>query len=491
MYENNYPNNYSNHTAEQNPVNNTTYHYESGGSFSGTNYSAGESNTAGFGGSAGGGNGKKGNKGGIGKKIAVAVCCGLFFGVFAGLGFQAIDTASDFFKIGSENAQSETDSEDQEKAQIIDNQANDAGTVSYENLSDEQITEIQELISRQVSKATVTDVTEVVKEVMPAVVSVNNRYIERMSFLGQEFSQEAGGSGSGIIVGKNDEELLLVSNYHVVESAEELTVQFADGTQCGAQTKGFDEAKDLAVLAVPLSDISNDTMSKITIAKLGSSDDLTVGEPVIAIGNSLGYGQSVTTGVVSALDRVIGTSAPAQTSQQTDTEVNTFIQTDAAINPGNSGGALINIKGEVIGINSNKIGGSAVEGMGYAIPISDAEPIIQKLMEKQTRSKVAESERGYLGITGLDVNQESASLYGLPLGAFVSNVVEGSAADKAGLVRGDIITAINGWEVKSMAELKEEISGYAAGETVELTIMQGSPDGYQTKTVEVTLGRAG
>lgn len=491
MYENNYPNNYSNHTAEQNPVNNTTYHYESGGGFSGTNYSAGESKTAGFGGSAGGGNGKKGNKGGIGKKIAVAVCCGLFFGVFAGLGFQAIDTASDFFKIGSENAQSETDSEDQERAQIIDNQANDAGTVSYENLSDEQITEIQELISRQVSKATVTDVTEVVKEVMPAVVSVNNRYIERMSFLGQEFSQEAGGSGSGIIVGKNDEELLLVSNYHVVESAEELTVQFADGTQCGAQTKGFDEAKDLAVLAVPLSDISNDTMSKITIAKLGSSDDLTVGEPVIAIGNSLGYGQSVTTGVVSALDRVIGTSASTQSSQQTDTEVNTFIQTDAAINPGNSGGALINIKGEVIGINSNKIGGSAVEGMGYAIPISDAEPIIQKLMEKQTRSKVAESERGYLGITGLDVNQESASLYGLPLGAFVSNVVEGSAADKAGLVRGDIITAINGWEVKSMAELKEEISGYAAGETVELTIMQGSPDGYQTKTVEVTLGRAG
>ena len=161
--------------------------------------------------------------------------------------------------------------------------------------------------------------------------------------------------------------------------------------------KGVDEAKDLAVLAVPLSDISDDTMSKITIAKLGSSDDLTVGEPVIAIGNSLGYGQSVTTGVVSALDRVIGTSASTQSSQQTDTEVNTFIQTDAAINPGNSGGALINIKGEVIGINSNKIGGSAVEGMGYAIPISDAEPIIQKLMEKQTRSKVAESERGYLG----------------------------------------------------------------------------------------------
>ncbi len=496
MYENNYPNNYSNHTAEQNPVNNSTYHYENSGSFSGANYNAGGSHTAGFGGSAGGANGStgkngKGNKGGIGKKIAVAVCCGLFFGVFAGLGFQAIDTASDFLKIGSKNAQSaETDS-DKDNAQIADNQGDKATSLSYDNLSEEQIDEIQQLITSQVAKTTVTDVTEVVKEVMPAVVSVNNRYIERMSFLGQEFSQEAGGSGSGIIVGKNDEELLLVSNYHVVASAEELTVQFADGTQCGAQTKGYDEAKDLAVIAVPLSDISNDTMSKITIARLGISDDLTVGEPVIAIGNSLGYGQSVTTGVVSALDRVIGTSASAQNSQQTDTEVNTFIQTDAAINPGNSGGALINMKGEVIGINSNKIGGSAVEGMGYAIPISDAQPIIQKLMEKQTRSKVAESERGYLGITGLDVNQESASLYGLPLGAFVSNVVEGSAADKAGLVRGDIITAINGWEIKSMAELKEEISGYAAGETVELTIMQGSPEGYQTKTVEVTLGRAG
>ncbi|MDE6964921.1 MAG: PDZ domain-containing protein, partial [Lachnospiraceae bacterium] len=198
----------------------------------------------------------------------------------------------------------------------------------------------------------------------------------------------------------------------------------------------------------------------------------------------------VTTGVVSALDRVIGATDSMQTAQNTDTEVNTFIQTDAAINPGNSGGALINIKGEVIGINSNKIGGSAVEGMGYAIPISDAEPIIKNLMEKQTRSKVAESERGYLGITGLDVNQETASLYGVPLGAFVSNVTEGSAAAQAGLVRGDIITAVNGEEVSSMAELKEEISYYAAGETVELTVMQGSPGGYQTKTVEVTLGRA-
>ena len=501
MYENNYPNNYSNHTAEQDSVNynqgsGNTYHYETGGSFSGANFNGGAGGSFGGGAGSGGPGGKsagkpgKNNKAGTGKKIAVAICCGLFFGIFAGLGFQAIDTASDFLKIGAKNVQSgETDAA-KENVQIGDNQEDGATSISYDNLSEEQITEIQKLISNQVAKTTVTDVTEVVKEVMPAVVSVNNRYIERMSFFGQDFSQEAGGSGSGIIVGKNDSELLLVTNYHVVESAEELTVQFSDGSQSKAQTKGFDADKDLAVIAVPLADISSDTMSQIAIAKLGSSNDLTVGEPVIAIGNSLGYGQSVTTGVVSALDRVIGATDSMQTAQNADTEVNTFIQTDAAINPGNSGGALINIKGEVIGINSNKIGGSAVEGMGYAIPISDAEPIIKNLMEKQTRSKVAESERGYLGITGLDVNQETASLYGVPLGAFVSNVTEGSAAAQAGLVRGDIITAVNGEEVSSMAELKEEISYYAAGETVELTVMQGSPGGYQTKTVEVTLGRA-
>ena len=492
MYENNYPNNYNNHTTEQDSVNYTsygqggsnTYHYETGGNFSGgQNGGAGGS----FGNSSGGkGHSEKGHKGGMGKKLAVAVCCGLFFGIFAGLGFQAIDTASDFLKIGLRGSGA---GESDKEIQQITEKPDAASALSYDNLSEEQINEIQQIISNQVARTTVTDVTEVVKEVMPAVVSVNNRYIERMSFFGQEFSQEAGGSGSGIIVGKNDEELLLVTNYHVVESAEELTVQFADGSQSEAQTKGFDADKDLAVIAVQLTDISNETMNQIAIAKLGSSDNLTVGEPVIAIGNSLGYGQSVTTGVVSALDRVIAASTSIQSSQNGDTEVNTFIQTDAAINPGNSGGALLNIKGEVIGINSNKIGGSVVEGMGYAIPISDAEPIIEDLMTKQTRSKVKEEDRGYLGITGADVNQESASLYGLPLGVYVSNVIEGTGAARAGLVRGDIITAINGEKVESMAELKEELTYYEAGTTVELTIMQGSPTGYQGKQVEITLGR--
>lgn len=491
MYENNYPNNYSNHTTEQNSANSVNsvnytnygqgnggaYDYGNGGGYGSANYGGNHGNVS--------GKPEKGHKGGTGKKIVVAICCGLFFGIFAGLGFQAVDTASDFLRTGSG---SQNAAKEEEKGQSAEDSLNEATVLSHENLSEEEINAIQELVSRQVARTTVTDVTEVVKEVMPAVVSVNNRYIERMSFFGQEFSQEAGGSGSGIIVGKNDTELLVVTNYHVVESAEELTVQFTDGSQSPAQTKGIDPDKDLAVIAVQISDMESGTMDKIAIAKLGSSEDLTVGEPVVAIGNALGYGQSVTAGVVSALDRVIGDGS-AQNTQYGDAEINTFIQTDAAINPGNSGGALINSKGEVVGINSSKIGAYAVEGMGYAIPISDAEPIIEDLMTKQTRIKVAEADRGYLGITGADVNQESANLYGLPLGVYVSNVAEGTGADKAGLVRGDIITAINGEEVNSMAELKEELAYYQAGTTVELTIMQGSPTGYQAKTVEITLGR--
>ena len=335
----------------------------------------------------------------------------------------------------------------------------------------------------EVAYTTVTDVTGVVKEVMPCVVSINNRYVEKMSFWGQVYSSEARSAGSGFIVGKNETELLLVSNQHVVASAEELTVQFVDGTQAQAQIKGVDVDKDLAVIAVQLAD----TMSKISIAKLGDSDSLTVGEPAIAIGNALGYGQSVTTGVVSALDRAIASTDNMETASTGDTEINTFIQTDAAINPGNSGGALLNMKGEVIGINSNKIGGSAVEGMGYAIPISDVKPIIENLMNKQP--KVDEDKRGYLGITGVDVKADYSELYDLPKGVYVSSVVEGAAADQAGIMRGYIITALNGEEIESMLELKEELTYYAAGDTVELSVMKMMSQGYEEDTVSVTLGK--
>ncbi len=492
MYENNYPNNYNNPNKDQDPVNGSysqmgsnTYYYGSSGSFSGTDdgfhrdpYQPDS--------------GKKKKKGkressGAGKKIMIGMCCGLAFGVFAGLGFQAVDTATDLLKdkTGLKMLKEQEDSEADESV----GQTDVALVGSSElNLTEEDLNKIASMINTQNSGNTITDVSDVVEQVMPSMVSVNKKYVERMSFWGQEYSQEGTGSGSGIIVGQNDTELLLVSNYHVVESPEELTVVFVDGSQAQAQIKGLQEDKDLAVIAVQLTDISSDTMSQISIAKLGSSDSLTLGEPVIAIGNALGYGQSVTTGVVSALNRPIGATELEASAQTGDAEVNTFIQTNAAINPGNSGGALLNIHGEVIGITSNKIGATTVEGMGYAIPISDVEPIIEDLMSRETKLKVDEADKGFLGITGLDVDAEYAQLYDAPKGVFVSSVTEGSGADKAGLVRGDIIVAIDGVDITAMVELKNYLEYCAAGTTVKLTIMQGSPVGYQAKEVEVTLG---
>ncbi len=443
MYENNYPND--------------TYHYNA----EGTGVPAGRPSEK--------------PKMGTGKKIAVAICCGVCFGVFAGAGFFAVNTAGNILanQVGIISEKGAKAEPEEEKDIVKDTVEENKGAAEV----------------NEVAYTTVTDVTGVVKEVMPCVVSINNRYVEKMSFWGQVYSSEARSAGSGFIVGKNETELLLVSNQHVVASAEELTVQFVDGTQAQAQIKGVDVDKDLAVIAVQLEDIEADTMSKISIAKLGDSDSLTVGEPAIAIGNALGYGQSVTTGVVSALDRAIASTDNMETTSTGDTEINTFIQTDAAINPGNSGGALLNMKGEVIGINSNKIGGSAVEGMGYAIPISDVKPIIENLMSKQTRLKVDEDKRGYLGITGVDVKDDYSELFDLPKGVYVSSVVEGAAADQAGIMRGYVITAINGEEIESMLELKEELTYYAAGDTVELSIMKMMSQGYETDTVSVTLGK--
>ncbi len=495
MYENNYPNSYG-----TNDANNSASAYQT----QNTNRTVTGTESGVTGNTAAGSTGntyyysnipqqeppKKEKKSGGGfKKIILGICCGLLFGIFAGIGFVAITTASEML-IQDKKA---------ETSVIVEQEAEES------KAEETQIGETAENIENVVEKVnnalqvgtTVTDVTEVVKAVMPSVVSVNNKYVETTSFWGQQYTSEAVSTGSGIIVGQNDTELLLVTNYHVVEAAEELTVQFCDGNQAQAQQKGADADKDLAVIAVQLADIEEETKGAISIATLGDSNQLTVGEPVIAIGNALGYGQSVTTGVVSALNRAImmeneydsqGYGFFEEEEVQGDREINTFIQTDAAINPGNSGGALLNIKGEVIGINSNKIGGSAVEGMGYAIPISDAQPIIEELMKKETRLKVEEENKGYLGITGIDVVDEYSELYGMPKGVYISSVSEGTGAEEAGLIRGDIITALNGEEVESMDELKEELSYYAAGDTVELTIMQGSPTGFQAKTVMVTLG---
>lgn len=422
--------------------------------------------------------------GGFGKKVLTGLCCGLIFGVFAGIGFQAVDAARSGLErvkgavsvvMGNPSEETTAEEVQQEPAIKETAPAEEAGTIK--KTTDDLVT---------ASSAVVTDVTEVVKAVMPSVVSVSNTYVEYATFFGQQYSSEAVSSGSGIIVGENDSELLIVTNYHVVESAKELSVQFVDEEQVKAQVKGTDMDKDLAVIAVQLSDIRQDTQNQISVATLGSSDDLVVGQPVIAIGNALGYGQSVTTGVVSALNRAIAVSSG---EEQRDSEINCFIQTDAAINPGNSGGALLNTKGEVIGINSSKIGGNAIEGMGYAIPISDAEPIIEELMQKETRFKVDEAKKGYLGITGVNVEAEYSEVYGIPKGVYISSVTEGTGAAAAGLVRGDIITAINGQEVESMEDLKEEMNYYQDGDTVTLTIMQGSPTGYQSKEVQVTLGK--
>lgn len=332
----------------------------------------------------------------------------------------------------------------------------------------------------EMAKTVVTDVTAVVEAVMPACVSITNNFVEEIQdFWGQTYSQNETASGSGIIIGENDTELLIVTNNHVVDGSDELYVQFIDGSSVEAQVKGTDSAVDLAVIAVKLSGIEAETKAAICVAQMGDSDNLQIGEPAIAIGNALGYGQSVTTGVISALNRSLEVS-------ETGTS-NALIQTDAAINPGNSGGALLNIRGEVVGINSNKIGGAAVEGMGYAIPISTAKPIISELMLRETKDKVSEEERGYLGISCINVTSDLSANFNMPEGIFVAEVYEGTGAEKAGLVRGDIITEFDGITVKNQNELTARMEYYKVGETVEITIMQGSPNGYQPKKVTVTL----
>lgn len=325
-----------------------------------------------------------------------------------------------------------------------------------------------------------SDISTIVENAMPSIVSITNMSVQKVqSFFGgyQEVPSES--AGSGIIVGQNDSELLIVTNNHVVENSETLTVTFCNEESIEAAVKGTDSARDLAVVAVPLDSIPDDTMSQIKTAVIGDSDSLKVGEPAIAIGNALGYGQSVTTGIVSAKDRSI------------EGYDGSYIQTDAAINPGNSGGALLNINGEVIGINSAKISDSTVEGMGFAIPISDVSDIIQNLMNKETRTKVAEDEQGYLGIKGYDVNETGAQMYNMPTGVYIAEVTKDGAAEKAGLSKGTIITAFDGNSVTSMDSLKGQMAYYKAGETVTITVQVPENNGEYTESeVEVTLTKA-
>lgn len=457
----------SNPNGTPNP--NRTYDYSSRYP---NNFTSASDNSQNYGATAGNGQGfqqvppqnrnttPKKKKGGFMKVLACAGL-GICFGLCAGFSFYAVDM-------------------------LTGNNVETAQTTSVADIAEAEtkvkknVEEVKTVVTNSSTTNTVvSDVSEMVDRVMPSMVSIVNTYTENISYFGQSFSQEENASGSGIIVGQSEEELLIVTNYHVIQGADKLAVSFVDDSVATAQVKGTDAGMDLAVIAIPLKDLEDGTLDNIAVAQLGDSDSLKLGEPAIAIGNALGYGQSVTTGVISALDREIAVS---------DSSSGTFIQTNAAINPGNSGGALLNINGEVIGINSNKIGGSVIEGMGYAIPISSAKPIIEELMNRETKTKVGEENMGYLGITGVTVTADVASVYGMPEGVYVTQVYRGTGAEAAGIIKGSIITRLDGINISGMDELVEALQYYAVGDVVEVTIMQSGMLGYEETTVSVTLG---
>lgn len=421
--------------------------------------------------------------------IFVCVCIGIgLIGVYSIRSANQLDSASvGVLEVAPDAGDDAKNQEDDGNHAATDSpERSEAGRSGDSSLTEDtttgdgQVAAASEIAQQQSASAVVTDVTQVVEAVMPACVSITNNFTQTIQdFWGQTYSQDETASGSGIIIGENEQELLIVTNNHVVDSTEQLYVQFIDGETVEAQVKGTDASADLAVVAVKLDTIADSTKQEICIARMGDSDSLKIGEPAIAIGNALGYGQSVTTGVISALNRKIESS--------NSEEGTSLIQTDAAINPGNSGGALLNMRGEVIGINSNKIGGSSIEGMGYAIPISTARPIIEDLMERQTRTKYSEEERGYLGISCINVTSDLSENFSMPQGIFVAQVYSGTGAEAAGLVRGNIVVAFDGVTVQNQEELTKQMQYYKAGESVEITIMVNSANGYQQKNVTVTL----
>ena len=433
-----------------------------------------------------------GGTGGFGKKAAPAVALAVIFGLVAGAVFQGVNIAADKYR---DNNSSST-------------QIGKTETVTGTEESTDGSSTESSVKSIVAESGTVAGVAQATMSSIVAITSVSVQEIP--SFFGYGTRQyQSAGSGSGIIVGENDSELLIATNNHVVSGATTLTVCFAGGDVVGAEEetqamasgdsitdssdssvdvnnavsakiKGTDEENDLAVIAVEKSDIPEETMNEIKIAQMGSSDDLVVGEQVVAIGNALGYGQSVTSGWVSALNRTISTE---------DGDTSGLIQTDAAINPGNSGGALLNMKGEVIGINAAKYADSQVEGMGYAIPISKAEPILEELMNRETRDKIEDTSKvGYMGIKAADLTTEAIQMYNMPAGAFLTEVTPGGAADKAGIKKGDIVVKLDGQKVSGKNDLVDKLQYYESGETVEVVIARANNGEYKEETVEVTLG---
>ncbi len=409
-------------------------------------------------------------------KVVAALCIITLLAGGAGVAYNRVSNGSfDLFGIGQNKEVADIEQQDEDLTPAPEVAAADPVT------EDKNEKEIQTTTVTGASMAVVTDVTAVVEEVMPAMVMIHNNYTASASYFGYVQKEEATASGSGIIVGENDSELLIATNYHVIEGADTLEVIFTDDTTVPAVVKGTDSTMDLAVIAVMLDDIDDSTREAIKIATLGNSDSLKLGEPAIAIGNALGYGQSVTTGVISAVNREVEISEGV---------TQPFIQTDAAINPGNSGGALLNLQGEVIGINSNKIGGDTIEGMGYAIPVSVAQPIIDRLMNEVTRVKVASEDRGYIGISGVSVTTSVSEGYGIPLGVYVAEVTNGGGAQAAGIEKGDVIVEFDGEEITSMDDLQTRLQYYEAGTSVTIKVMRQNGQEYAEREFTVNLGHA-
>ena len=413
----------------------------------------------------------------LAKKVGTIALSAVLFGSVAGGTFQAVN-----YFAGSRTAASTTTTQTTSNSSLLKAAATSSGSASTGTL----------------------DVSTIAKNAMPSIVSITNKSVQEVQNYFSMFgygaqtpqTEETTSCGSGIIIGKNDTELLIVTNNHVVDGADTLSVSFVNNQVCEANIKGTDSDNDLAVIAVPLSEIPDDTMNSIAIATMGDSDSVHVGEQVVAIGNALGYGQSVTTGIISAATRVIdgnsssdgGTDGTASDSASNDTTGKTYLQTDAAINPGNSGGALLNMNGEVIGINSAKLASTEVEGMGYAIPVSRVSDIIENLMNEQTRTKVSSENQGTLGIKCLDVSSQIQQAYSMPAGIYISEVTSGGAAEKAGLKSGYVLTSFDGHSVTSTNELKSLLSYYSAGETVEVEAQVPDNGSYETKTFSLTLG---
>ena len=456
MYENDY-----NNSQSTNNTNNgySEYYYTAGNSYEQTGSTP---------------NGKPKKPKSFAKKAVSIACLGAIFGVTAGAAFSlpAYFTTKDLKQVKAEVQQLQ--------AELENSKNNSTLTTTTDSLSTS---------NAAFETASTAPITSIAQNCLPSVVSITNKGVSEVRTMFGTYQQDTESSGSGIIIGENESELLIVTNYHVVSGSNELSVVFSydeandEPSLVSARVKGYEADKDLAVIAVSLEDITDEMRSQIKVATIGDSSNLVLGQDVVAIGNALGYGQSITTGIISALNREVTVS-----DEQGSTITNRLIQTDAAINPGNSGGALLNMNGELIGINSVKVSSSSVEGMGYAIPISDVQSIIEELMLKETRDVVPEQAQGYLGIGGTDVTTDISETYGMPVGIFINRIYDNSPAGAAGLSKGNIITKFDGQTVKSMSELKSLLTYYRSGETVEIVAMIQGNNGYSEQKFSLTLG---